>query len=60
MAGKSNCEFCAHYAYDEEDDCYYCDVALDEDDIIKFYQGNTNNCNFFKLYDEYGIVRKQN
>ena len=25
-----NCDYCSNYIYDEEDDCYYCDVNLDE------------------------------
>ena len=36
MAGKTNCDLCGHYAYDEEDECYYCDMNLDEDDMMKF------------------------
>ena len=60
MPGKSNCEFCAHYAYDDEQECYYCDITLDEDEVYRFLQGNTDSCNYFKLYDEYGIVKKQN
>ena len=53
------CEQCVHYIYDEEWDCYECDVNLDEDDMVKFLQGCNTNCSFFHLYDEYGIVKKQ-
>lgn len=53
------CEQCAHYVYDEDWECYECDVHLDEDDMIKFLQGQTADCSFFRLDDEYGIVRKQ-
>ena len=36
MAGKTekpggSCEFCAHYEYDDELDCYVCEMNLDED-----------------------------
>ena len=27
---KTNCEYCRNYAYDEEWDCYICQVNLDE------------------------------
>ena len=29
-----NCDYCSNYIYDEEDDCYYCDVNLDEDCLL--------------------------
>ncbi len=53
------CEMCVNYVYDDEDECYYCDVNLDEDDMYKFLTGNTKGCSFFQLYDEYKIVRHQ-
>ena len=53
------CEMCVNYVYDDEDECYYCDVNLDEDDMFKFLTGNTKGCSFFQLYDEYKIVRHQ-
>ena len=52
------CEMCVNYVYDD-DECYYCDVNLDEDDMYKFLTGNTKGCSFFQLYDEYKIVRHQ-
>ena len=53
------CEMCVNYVYDDDDECYYCDVNLDEDDMFKFLTGNTKGCSFFQLYDEYKIVRHQ-
>ena len=57
---KSNCENCANYVYDDEDDCYYCEARLDEDDMYRFVSGQTGACPYFNFYDEYSIVRKQN
>lgn len=54
------CENCAYFIYDEEREEYYCDVTLDEDEMARFLSGNTDNCPFFDLYDEYKTVRKQN
>lgn len=54
------CESCANYVYDEESDCMYCEVELDEDEMLKFLSSQTYNCPYFQLDDEYGIVRKQN
>ena len=54
------CDMCQNYCYDEEFDEYYCDINLDEDEIVKFMQNTFDNCNYFKFYDEYKMVRKQN
>ena len=50
------------YEDDEEDDEYgdYCSLSLDEDEMEKFLTGNTEQCHYFRLYDEYKIVQKQN
>lgn len=41
MADGGCCEFCANYAYDEEDECYYCEVNLDEDEMYRFLSGSS-------------------
>ncbi|MCR4717904.1 MAG: DUF6472 family protein [Lachnospiraceae bacterium] len=53
------CEMCVNFVYDDDDECYYCDVNLDEDDMYKFLTGDTKGCSFFQMYDEYKIVRHQ-
>lgn len=57
---NSNCENCAYYIYDDEYDCYFCDINLDEDEMGRFLSGNTSNCPYYNPFDEYKIVRKQN
>lgn len=57
---KTTCECCTNYSYSEDDDCYYCEVSLDEDEMSKFMTSQTYACPYFRLDDEYGIVRKQN
>ncbi len=54
------CEFCAHNQYDEEADVEYCDVSLDEDEMERYLGASTSDCPYFKLYDEYKMVEKQN
>ena len=54
------CEFCEHYCYDDEDEVYYCDVSLDEDEMARYLSGGSKGCNYFKRYDEYKLVEKQN
>ncbi len=60
MAGNTNCDSCFHYIWDEEEEYYYCDINLDEDDMARFLKGNTEACGHYSYDDEYAIVRKQN
>ena len=47
----TSCDLCCYYVYDEDDECYVCDMNLDEDDMVKFLTGNFNDCPFFKSGD---------
>lgn len=58
MAG-SGCDFCEYYLFDEEEETYYCNVSLDEDEMERFLK-SSGSCPFFKLYNEYKMVEKQN
>ncbi len=59
MAQMTNCDMCNNYVYDEDDECYVCDMDLDEDDMVKFLTGNFNECPYYQSNDEYLIVRHQ-
>ena len=54
------CEHCAYYDYNEEYECYECEINLDEDELYRFMQGGSFECPYFTPYDEYKVVRKQN
>lgn len=56
----TNCEDCMNYYYDDEYECYTCDVELDQDEMSKFIKGSFNECPYYRQGDEYTIVRKQN
>ena len=56
---QDNCEMCGYYQYDEEDECYYCSMSLDEDEMYNFVSGNVRSCPYFQYNDEYRIGRKQ-
>lgn len=58
--GSSNCENCAYYEYDDYYDSYGCSINLDEDEMERFMSYSTFNCPYFKFYDEYKMIRKQN
>lgn len=54
-----NCESCLNYCYDEDYECYVCDMELDEDEMVHFLQGTFHHCPYFQYNDEYKIVKKQ-
>ena len=58
--GSSQCEYCAYYNVDEDSGLYVCSMELDEDEMVSFLNARRKECPYFKLYDEYAIVRKQN
>ena len=55
------CDICMYYSYDEEYDCYTCEVddQMDEDDVWRFMNSGRKVCPFFRMGDEYKIVHKQ-
>lgn len=53
------CDTCAYYAYDEEEDEYCCTVYMDEDDAARLSGRETKSCPFWKNGDEYVVVRHQ-
>ena len=55
----NNCDICVNYVYDEDYECYSCLVNLDEDEMYRFLSGHQNECPYFRLDDEYGVVKHQ-
>ncbi len=54
------CDNCSNYVFDEDSQEYFCDALLDEDEMQRFLTGDNKTCPYFRLDDEYAIVRKQN
>jgi len=54
-----SCEMCVNYIYDEDYECYCCLVNLDEDEMYRFLSGTQRECPYFRLDDEYAVVRHQ-
>ena len=54
-----NCEDCWNYYYDEEEDVYYCNVDLDEDEMERFLRGDSRSCPFYRRGDDYSTARRQ-
>lgn len=59
MSVQSNCDTCCNYIYDDDYECYTCEMNLDEDEMCQFIEGNYKNCPYYRLDDEYAVVRKQ-
>lgn len=55
----ADCNTCTYYEYDEEFEEYFCSANMDEDDVMRLYTAK-GDCPFFRLDDEYAVVRKQN
>ena len=56
---RTSCESCMYFEYDEEFECYVCQMNLDEDEMYRYMQNSFDNCPYYKYGDEYTIVRKQ-
>ncbi|MBQ7840087.1 MAG: hypothetical protein IJ390_06340 [Lachnospiraceae bacterium] len=55
----TNCETCINFVYDDDYECYICEMNLDEDEMVRFLSSTFDNCPYYQLNDEYKIVRKQ-
>ena len=53
------CEDCEHYDVDENGE-YFCTAELDEDEAASLRLSGAKSCPYFKFYDEYKSVQKQN
>ena len=56
----SNCESCEFYDYDDYTDSYSCTLSLDEDEMARYLNSKSQKCVYYKFYDEYKSVQKQN
>lgn len=54
------CEKCLYYVLDDDGMDYVCTMYFDEDDVEKTSYSKNKTCKFFREYDEYKTVRKQN
>jgi hypothetical protein len=58
--GSGTCESCEFYDYDEYTDSYCCIVNLDQDEMERYVTGTNKGCPYYRFYDEYKSVQKQN
>ncbi len=56
----ADCENCQYFDYDEEFDEEICTISMDEDDALRIMEQGARVCPYYRYYDEYTMVRKQN
>ena len=56
----TDCTKCLYYEYDEESGEDFCTLSLDEDEYVAFMNRKSVGCPYYREYDEYSTVRKQN
>jgi hypothetical protein len=54
------CESCAYYDVIDEAGTLGCTIDVDEDELYRERQGGRGGCPYYKFYDEYKSVRRQN
>ena len=55
-----SCESCVYFDYDEEYGEEVCQASLDEDEMLDYMLGHTGSCPYYRFYDEYKSVQRQN
>ena len=55
----NDCDTCAYNSYDEDFECYICEMNLDEDEYSRLLQGHYNHCPYYRDGNEYKIANKQ-
>ncbi len=57
---RPDCETCQYFDFDEEYGDYVCNMMLDEDEMVRIMEHGAAECPYYRFYDEYTMVRKQN
>ena len=54
-----SCESCTYYAYDEDYECYICEMDLDEDERYRILTDRNDQCPYYRQGDDYTLARRQ-
>ncbi len=57
---QTPCESCAYFDVIDEDGSLGCTIDVDEDEAYAEKSDPKRGCPFYKFYDEYKSVQKQN
>lgn len=53
------CQFCNNCVWDDDDETYYCDVEMDEDEFAHVMLADRRVCPFYQSNNEYEVVKHQ-
>jgi hypothetical protein len=56
---ENQCEHCLYQSEDDETGEPYCSLNLDQDDVESIISDKATSCPYFRMGDDYSIVRKQ-
>lgn len=56
---SQQCDMCLYQAEDIETGESYCTINMDQDDLARLLGGSRQRCQYFKMGDDYSIVKKQ-
>ncbi len=59
-SGGVLCDSCLFNDYDELTGSYECEMRLDEDEYARYLAAHGTRCPYYRFYDEYKSVQKQN
>lgn len=59
MAQAGSCDSCVYYCYDEDAEDYFCEAYMDEDEAARLMADSRAVCPYYRLDDEYAVVRHQ-
>lgn len=45
--------------YDEDEEAWFCDMDMDEDDAVRLLTGHYRQCPYYQSDNEYEVVAKQ-
>ena len=58
---EASCENCMYFDYpDDEESDKECVLNMDQDDMSHLFSGAAQRCPYFRFWDEYKFVQKQN
>ena len=57
---KAVCEQCLYYDFDEELGTEVCQMPMDQDEMSDWLSMEEKRCPYFRFYDEYKSVQRQN
>ena len=52
----SSCDTCVYYVYDEDEEDYFCEAYMDEDEVARLANDHRAACPFDRLDDESAVV----